>query len=75
MIKKIFIISFIICKFTLSSVAAEKISNIEIQGNDRISDNTIKLFSDAKINDEIDNSRLNEILNNLYQTDFLRIFL
>jgi outer membrane protein insertion porin family len=72
MIKKIFIISFIICKFTLSSVAAEKISNIEIQGNDRISDNTIKLFSDAKINDEIDNSRLNEILNNLYQTDFFK---
>ena len=54
MIKKIFIISFIICKFTLF-VAAENRRNIEIQGNDRISDNTIKLFSDAKINDEIDN--------------------
>ena len=46
------------------------LNNIEINGNDRISDETIKIFIDVNINEEIDNNKLNNILNNLYETDF-----
>ena len=46
------------------------ISEIKINGNDRISDETIKLFSNISLNDEIDRDIINKILNNLYETNF-----
>jgi outer membrane protein insertion porin family len=49
------------------STALEK---IDIVGNDRISDETIKSFIDVKINDEINSKKLNDILKDLYETDF-----
>ena len=49
---------------------ANKVIDINILGNERISKNTIKLFSNVNINDEIDDAKLNEILKNLYDTNF-----
>ncbi|WP_435087299.1 outer membrane protein assembly factor BamA [Candidatus Pelagibacter bacterium nBUS_29] len=46
------------------------LNKIEIIGNDRISDETIKLFISIDINDEINASSLNNILKELYKTDF-----
>ena len=57
------------CVFTTSSLA-NKVIDINILGNERISKNTIKLFSNVNINDEIDDAKLNEILKNLYDTNF-----
>ena len=70
MVKKIIIISFLLLNILKANVFAEKIKNIEIVGNDRISSNTVILFSDAKIGEDIDDNKLNEILKNLYDTNF-----
>ncbi len=54
----------------ISSALAEVITNIEILGNNRISEKTIILFSDIKKNQKYDASKINKILKNLYETDF-----
>ena len=51
-------------------MSANIISEIQINGNDRISDETIKLFTNISLNDEIDKDIINEILKNLYETNF-----
>ena len=44
--------------------------NIIVKGNDRVSNETIIVFTSAKIGEEINTVRLNEIVNNLYDTNF-----
>ena len=74
--KKFFkiLISFLFFSFfNINSLSANVISEIKINGNDRISDETIKLFSNISLNDEIDRDIINKILNNLYKTNFLKM--
>ena len=49
---------------------SEIIEDIKINGNKRISNDTIKLFSKIDIGDEINNENINSILKNLYETNF-----
>ena len=49
---------------------AEILKNIIVKGNDRVSNETIIVFTSAKIGEEINTVRLNEIVNNLYDTNF-----
>ncbi len=49
---------------------ANEVDKIEIEGNVRISDETIKLFGDIDINKSYDNLELNKIIKNLYKTNF-----
>ena len=49
---------------------SDTLDKINITGNERISDETIKLFINIKVNDEIDTNKLNNILKDLYKTDF-----
>ena len=65
---KLFSLAFFIIFSSL--VHAEKIDKIEILGNDRISSETIKMFSEVEIDDEINKQKLNKILKNLYETNF-----
>ena len=69
---KIFVIFFYSSSFLLffKSANAIDINNIAIKGNERISDETIILFSDINIGDEITNNKLNQIIKNLYETNF-----
>jgi len=64
-------IIFILLLFS-SNAFSSTLNKIEIIGNDRISNETIKLFTDVKVNDEIDNNKLNSILKNLYETNFFK---
>jgi outer membrane protein insertion porin family len=65
--------SFFLILFFFSSYAFSNVLNkIEIIGNDRISDETIKLFISVDINDEINDFKLNEILKELYETDYFK---
>ena len=62
-----------VCLLTILNIAisyANVLKNIKILGNDRISNETIKLFSKVSLNDNIDQNKLNEILKNLYETEF-----
>ena len=73
MIKKlsrIFYVIFFVSIFNFSSIAADLIKKIEINGNQRISDETIKLFSEIEVNDNFEKEKLNKVLKNLYDTNF-----
>ena len=69
--KFILLITIILFGFVKNSYA-ERINDIKITGNDRIPKETIVVFSNVSINDEIDSSDLNEILKNLYNTNFFK---
>ena len=65
------IIFFLIIFFSTSSVLfAEVLKDIKIKGNKRVSDESIKMFSNTKIGDNINSNKLNEILKNIYDTNF-----
>ena len=69
-LKKFFIIIITFLCLSFSTSNSEVIKNIIIKGNDRISTETIKVFSSAKIGDELNSDKMNEIINNLYDTNF-----
>ena len=60
----IFYITFI------SFANAEVIKSLDIQGNKRISEETIKVYGDIELNKDYSKKDLNTILKNLYSTDF-----
>ena len=49
---------------------AEDVKSIIIKGNERITKETIIVFSNVNINDNLNEIDLNEITKNLYSTDF-----
>ena len=69
-----FVILFSCFLINIFPVHSEIVNKIEISGNDRISNETIKLFSEVSVNDVLDKDNLNIILKNLYETNFLKIF-
>ena len=50
--------------------SSEKIKNILVDGNKRISDETVIMFSGIRINQEVNENKIDEILKNLYDTNF-----
>ena len=56
----------------LTSVNSEIIKKFNISGNQRISDETIIIFSEIKLNDEITKSKLDNAIKKLYKTNFFR---
>ena len=51
---------------------SENINKFNIQGNDRVSDETVIMFSSLKLGDKIDENQLNEALKKLYYTDYFK---
>ena len=64
--KKYLIIFFLL----FNVVNAEVVKNIQIDGNSKISDDTILVYGDIDLNTDYDTSQLNEILKKLYSTEF-----
>ena len=62
--------SIVLVFFLSFKLNAAVINEIIIKGNQRISNQTIKVYGDFNINDNIDENKINEILNNLYSTNF-----
>ena len=69
---KLFIKIIAVFCFLLSLVKADTLQKIEISGNKRISDQTIIIFSEIEINEEITKTKLDEVIKNLYKTNFFR---
>ena len=53
-----------------SQASSNVIEKFKIEGNQRISDNTIILFAEVNVGQEITNNDLNIILKNLYKTQY-----
>ena len=56
----------------LTSVNSEVIKKFDISGNKRISNETIIIFSDLSLNEEITKSKLDSAIKKLYKTSFFR---
>ena len=69
---KNFIIYFFCFVFSFSFSLSETINSIEITGNERVSDSTIKMFSNIKINSNYTENDLNDLLFGLYETNFFK---
>ena len=66
-----FLLNLVIIFFlNFSAVCAEIIENVDIKGNKRISKETILVLGNIKTGILYENSDLNEILKNLYETKF-----
>ena len=59
---------FSICKLSYAQI----IQDIIIKGNDRISNETILIFSSISKGDEISTNEINNILKNLYETNYFK---
>jgi outer membrane protein insertion porin family len=71
LIKSIFyniIIFFIFISFSFSEIIKE----INIEGNQRISSETIIMFSDIDLESDLNSNDINQILKNLYNTNFFK---
>ena len=64
------LITIIYLLFLNNFLSAEIIKKIEISGNERISEETVKVYGDISINQNVDNLKINEIIKNLYSTNF-----
>ena len=70
MSKYFFIFFIFFFKVTLAN--AELVKKIFVDGNQRITSETIIIFSKTNIGDDLTINNLNDIINNLYETDFFK---
>ena len=71
-IKKIFFKIILIFILINSNAYTEIISNFKITGNDRVSDETVIIFSELNINQNVSDNDLNSALINLYSTNYFK---
>ena len=65
---------FIIIFFLFSSlINAEIIKDFKVNGNKRVSKETIRIYGDIELNKNYEASDLDRIIKNLYSTNFLKI--
>ncbi|MDB9761084.1 outer membrane protein assembly factor BamA [Pelagibacteraceae bacterium] len=65
---------FIILTFLLlsSNLSAEVVNKLIIEGNNRISDETVKVYGEIDLNQDYSAYDIDKILKNLYKTDFFK---
>ena len=68
-LKSLLIYFFITILFSKSAYSVI-ITDIDVDGNNRISQETIKMFSNVKIGDDLSENAINEILKKLYGTNY-----
>ena len=64
----IYLILFLL--FFINKTYSDTINEIVVTGNERIPNETILIFSNVKIGDNLEKNKLNKIINSLYDTKF-----
>ena len=67
---KKFIQFIVLVLLFFSPLKAEVVNDVLIEGNKRVSDETIKIYGQIELNKEYNEKDLNTLLKNLYETDF-----
>ena len=70
--KNILVSIFFLFLLLINNSFAEKITDFEIKGNKRVNVETIKIFSEVSLGDDLGTNDLNNILKRLYQTNFFQ---
>ncbi len=71
LIKKISL-NFLMILFFFKNAYSDIINNFNITGNERISDETIIIFSELSLKEKVDDNKLNSALIKLYTTDYFK---
>ena len=69
---KVLLISNIFIFLSANLSLGEIVKKINFIGNDRIADETVKTFSSIKINDDIDEIKINSSLKSLFESNFFK---
>ena len=67
---KSFFIHFVFLGFFISNAFAEIVNKVQIEGNERVSKETIVIFGDIKIGSNYESSDINLLIKKLYETKF-----
>ena len=67
---RLIVVTTIFFQLNLNNSFADLVKKIEIYGNERISKETVQMFSNISINEDIDEIKLNNSLKNLYNSNF-----
>ena len=67
---KILILTILFNFLTLSNSNSDVLKQIVIEGNDRITDDIIVMFSNINLGQDLQAPEINEIIKNLYETNF-----
>ena len=70
---KLIIISMFVFILSMSNLKAETINKIIVEGNDRVSIETIIMFSGVSVNDDLSENNLNQVLKQLYGSNFFEL--
>ena len=64
------LIFFILLFLSFNSAFADRLNEIKLMGNERVNLETVKMFANISLGDEINDDKLNKILKDLYKTNF-----
>ena len=67
---KLFFVFFLFFGFFISNVYSEVVNKVQIEGNKRVSKETIVIFGDIKIGSNYESSDINLLIKKLYETKF-----
>ena len=70
MIKKLFSTVLLFTSFLIFNVSAEVVKKLEVNGNTRVSAETIKIYGKIKLNENYTEKEINDVLQNLNSTNF-----
>ena len=72
--KKLKILLVLFFSFYACKVNASTLEEILVYGNKRVSDDTIKMFSQLKVGQNINEIDLNNVLKDLYNSNFFKMY-
>ena len=71
-LKKIILFTFLVFFINSKSAYSEILKKIDVTGNDRLAKETVILFSELNVNDDVSSEDLNNAFKNLYETDYFK---
>ena len=69
---KICVLIIIVLSQFFSLKADELVNKLIINGNKRVSDQTVKIYGDINLNNKINEAKINKIIKDLYETNFFK---
>ncbi len=70
---KLILIPLCILILSINNLKAETVNQIIVEGNDRVSPETVIMFSGVSVNDDLSENNLNQVLKQLYESNFFEL--
>ncbi len=70
---KLILVPLCILILSINNLKAETINKILVEGNDRVSSETVIMFSGVSVNDDLSENKLNQVLKQLYGSNFFEL--